>query len=277
MRLPALLAACILVIPSHLFAQKTTAAEGIVALTRGDAAVAVRLLAPLVEGQAEPDPVAALFLALAYQFGGRGPSDPARSCGLLMKAATPANPLMRQAELLATQLHMNHVLMRNQCAIAAARGWGQPAWTTFTLSRTHRVRIDPTGFLVEHEGASKLTPGGWGGAGWRFLPIRLTQVDVPAPGEAPRYFVEFFAWFPHTPDEAPEWSLLWFVYEVVGVDVIGRQQGDGRVATMVGTAPPMTFPVDDVARLVSADSGEVVRVVVGAQARRVPLPPRGVR
>src|SRR5262245_36743363 len=129
MRLPALLAACILVIPSHVFAQKTPAADGIVALTRGDVAAAVRLLAPLVEGQAEPDPVAALFLALAYQFGGRGPSDPARSCGLLMRAATPANPLKRQAELLATQLHMNHTVMRNQCAIGATRGWGQPAWT----------------------------------------------------------------------------------------------------------------------------------------------------
>jgi len=276
MRLPALLAACILVIPAYTTAQ-TTAADGIVALTRGDAAAAVRLLAPLVEGQAEPDPVAALFLALAYQFGGRGPSDPARSCGLLMKAATPTNPLMRQAELLATQLHMNHDLMRNQCAIAAARGWGQPAWTTYTLSRTHRVRIDPNGFLVEHEGASKLTPEGWGGAGWRFLPIRLTQVDVQAPGEAPRYFVEFFAWFPHTPVDVAEWSLMWFVYEVVGIDVIRRQQGDGRVATTVGTAPPMTISADDVARLVSDDSGEVVRVVIGTQARRVPLPPRGVR
>jgi hypothetical protein len=277
MRLPALLAAGILVIPSQVFAQKTTAADGIIALTRGDAAAAIRLLAPLVEGQAEPDPVAALFLALAYQFGGRGPSDPARSCGLLMKAATPTNPLRRQAELLATQLHMNHDLMRNQCAIAATRGWGQPAWTTFTLSRTHRVRIEQTGFLVEHEGASKLTPEGWGGAGWRFLPIRLTQVDSPAPGEAPRYFVELFAWFPHTAVEAPEWSLLWFVYEVVGIDVIRRQQGDGRVATTVGTTPPMTFSADDVARMVSDDSGDVVRVVIGAQARRVPLPPRGVR
>jgi hypothetical protein len=277
MRLPALLAACILVIPSQVFAQKPTAADGIIALTRGDAAAAVRLLAPLVEGQAEPDPVAALFLALAYQFGGRGPSDPTRSCGLLMKAATPTNPLMRQAELLGTRLHMNHDLMRNQCAIAAKRPWGEPAWTTFTLSPGHRVRIDRNGFTVEYEGASKLTAEGWGGAGWQFLPIRLTEVDVAASDEARRYFIEFFAWNPHTADDVPEWSLAWFVYEVVGPDVIRRQPGDGRVARTVGAAPSLSFAVDEVARVVSNDSGQVERVVVGPEARRVPLPPRSVR
>jgi hypothetical protein len=194
-----------------------------------------------------------------------------------MMAATPPNPLMRQAELLARQLHMNHDLMRNQCAIAAKRPWGQPAWTTVTLSPGHRVRIDQNGFTVEYEGASKLTPEGWGGAGWQFLPIRLTEVDVAAPGEARRYFIEFFAWNPHTPDDAPEWSLAWFVYEVVGPDVIRRQPGDGRVARTVGAVPPLSFAVDEVARVVLNDTGQVERVVVGPEARRVPLPPRSVR
>jgi hypothetical protein len=192
-----------------------------------------------------------------------------------MKATTPTNPLMRQAEVLATQLHMNHNLMRTQCAIAAARGWGQPAWT-FTLSPAHRVRIDHNGFTVEHDGASKVTANGWGGAGWQFLPFRLTEVDLAAAGES-RYFIELFVWFPHTPDDAPQWSLLWFVYEVVGPDVIRRQAGDGRVATTVGAAPPPSFAADEVARLVSSDSGQVERVVVGPEARRVPLPPRDGR
>ena len=179
MRLPALLAACILVIPAYTTAQ-TAAADGVLALIHDDPSAAIRILGPLVEGRAEPDPLAAFFLALAYQFGGRGPSDPMRSCGLLMKAATPSNPLMRQAELLARQLHMNSGLARNQCEIAATRGWGEPAWTTFTLSPGHRVRIDRDGFSVEHQGATKLTPGGWGGGGWQFLPIRLNPSRNPA-------------------------------------------------------------------------------------------------
>jgi hypothetical protein len=275
MRLPALLAAFILVIPAYTTAQ-TTAADGVLALVQGDPASAVNILAPLVEGREEPDAVAAFFLALAYQSGGRGPSDGMRSCGLFMKAATASSPLIRQAELLARQLHMNSQLGLNNCALAATRGWGEPAWTTFTLARAHRVRIDQTGFLVEHEGVSKLTPGGWGGAGWRFLPIRLTQVDVPALGEAPRYFIEFFVWTPHTPVDSPQWSLLWFVYEVVGAVVI-RVPGDGRVATTVSAAPPLSFAADEVARVVSDGNGEVARVVIGPEARRVPLPPRGVR
>src|SRR5687767_7111126 len=117
MRLPALLAACILVIPTYTKAQNT-AAGGVLALIRDDAAAAVRVLRPLVEGRAEPDPLAAFFLALAYQAGGSGPMDQSRVCGLLMNAATPANPLRRQAEVLAIQLHMNSTLAREQCQIA---------------------------------------------------------------------------------------------------------------------------------------------------------------
>jgi hypothetical protein len=275
MRLPALLAACILVVPAYTTAQ-STAADGVLALIHDDPSAAIRILSPLVEGRAEPEPLAAFFLALAYQFGGRGPSDPMRSCGLLMKAATPSSPLMRQAELLARELHMNSGLARNQCEIAATRGWGEPAWTTFTLLPGHRVRIDRDGFSVEHQGASKLTPGGWGGGGWQFLPIRLTEVDVLAPSQARRYFIEFFVWAPHTPVDAPQWSLLWFAYEVVGADVI-RLPGDGPVATAVGAAPPSSFPVDEHARLLAAANGDVERVVIGADTRRVPLPARSVQ
>jgi hypothetical protein len=274
MRLHALLAACILVIPTDTSAQ-STAADGVLALFQGDPASAVRILSPLVEGRGEPDPLATFFLALAYRSA--GPGNSMRSCGLFMKAATPSSPLLRQAELLANESHLNHEIARNQCAIAAKRPWGQPAWTTFTLAPAHRVRIDQNGFTVEYEGASKLTPEGWGGAGWQFLPIRLTEVDVAAPGEARRYFIEFFAWNPHTPDDAPEWSLAWFVYEVVGPDVIRREPGDGRVARTVGAAPPLSFAPDEVARLVSDAAGQVERVVIGPEARRVPLPPRTVK
>jgi hypothetical protein len=47
MRLPVLLATCILVIPAYTTAQ-TTVADGVVALFRGDAASAVRILSPFV-------------------------------------------------------------------------------------------------------------------------------------------------------------------------------------------------------------------------------------
>ena len=81
---------------------------------------------------------------------------------------------------------------------------------------------------------------------------------------------------PHSPVDAPQWSLLWFAYEVVGADVI-RLPGDGGVATTVGASPPSSFPVDEFARLLAAANGDVERVVIGAEARRVPLPARSVQ
>ena len=151
MRLPALLAACILVIPTYTTAQ-TTAADGVVALFRGDAASAVRILGPLVEGRADPGSPGDVLSRTCLPVRRRGSLDSTRSCGLFLKAATPSSPLLRQAELLAKESHLNHEIARNQCAIAATRGWGQPAWTTFTLSRAHRVRIDQNGFTCRVRG-----------------------------------------------------------------------------------------------------------------------------
>jgi hypothetical protein len=275
MRLPALLAACILVIPHYITAQTSTA-DGVLALTRDDPAEAVRILRPLVEGSAEPDPLAAFFLALAYQSGGIGPTDQSRVCGLLLNAATPANPLRPQAQALAIHLHMNHALVREQCTIASVRGWGEPAWTTFTLAPGHRIRIDRGGFFVDYEGTSKNTPEGWGGAGWKFLPVRLSEVAVPGLRQPPRYFVDLFAWSPHTQVDAPEWSLVWFSYEVAGADVI-RLPGNSLVARTVGFTPPVSFPVDDLARFVVADNGQIERVVVGPEASRLLVPVRSIR
>jgi hypothetical protein len=275
MRVAAALAACILVIPSYTTAQ-TTAADGVLALVRDDPAEAVRILRPLVEGGAEPDPLAAFFLALAYQSGGIGPTDQSRVCGLLLNAATPANPLRPQAQALAIHLHMNHALAREQCMMASARGWGEPAWTTFLLAPGHSVRIDRGGFFVEHQGSSKVTPEGWGGAGWKFLPIRLSEVELPGADRARRYFIDLFAWSPHTQVDAPQWSLVWFAYEVVGADVV-RLSGNGLVVTTVGPTPPASFPVDEFARFVSTDSGQIERVIVGPEASRIRVPDRSIR
>jgi hypothetical protein len=105
----------------------------------------------------------------------------------------------------------------------------------------------------------------------------LSEVEVPGVDQVRRYFVELFAWTPHSADDAPQWSLAWFAYEVVGVDVIRLLPGDGRVATAVGPSPPMSFEVDAVARFVATDNGQVERVVIGPEARRVTIPARRVR
>lgn len=274
MRLPALLAAYILVIPTYTTAQ-TTAADGVQALIRDDYATAIRILRPLVEGRADPDPVAAFFLALAYQSGGRR-SDPIRVCGLLMKAAVPGSPLMAQAEALARQFHMNSTFARNLCSVASIRGWGEPAPTAFTLAPDHRVRVDQSGIAIDYRGSQQVTERTWGGAGWTFLPTRLTEIETAAPGASRRYFLEWFAWVPTTPDEQPLWVLSWFASEIVGTEIVAVP-GDGGVARFIGAQPPESFAVGDLARFVVVDNAQVDRVVIGEQARSVRIPSRSVQ
>lgn len=83
---------------------------------------------------------------------------------------------------------------------------GVPEWTT--LATNHRVRVHEAGFTVVLDGVEKETREGWGGAGWVFPPIRLTSVAPPLGGL--RHFVEVFVWMPHSTDDAPVWSLVWF-------------------------------------------------------------------
>ena len=199
-----------------------------------------------------------------------------RACGLFMRANTATSPVALQARVLAETLGGASGLGFEQCMLASRRGWGQPAWTAFTLAARHRVRIDADGFDVEYEGASKRTRESWGGPGWQFLPIRLTELARTATGQERRYFIELFVWAPHSKIDVPEWALLWFAYEVAGSDVV-RLEGDGLIARSAGSMPPSSFPIDDYARFVVSDNGSVERVVVGREARQIPVPARSSR
>src|SRR5262245_32145199 len=137
MRLSALLAACIFVVPSYITAQ-TTAADGVQAFLRGDTQAAIRILTPLAEEGPAVDPVAAFFLALAYQ-SSPGWSGSMRACGLFMRADTAVSPVALQARILAETLAGTAGLAFEQCTLASRRGWGQPTWTAFTLAARHRV------------------------------------------------------------------------------------------------------------------------------------------
>jgi hypothetical protein len=233
------------------------------------------MLKPLAEDGPAVDPVAAFFLALAYQ-SRPGPAATFRICGLLMKADTATSPLALQARALADTMHGHSGFEFEQCKLASLRGWGEPEWTTLTLSRGHRVRINQGGFTVEYEGASKRTPESWGGPGWKFLPFRLTELASATASDGPRYFIELFVWAPHSKIDVPDWSLLWFAYEVAGADVVALP-GGGPVARSAGPTPPSSFPVDDYARFVVDDNGQVERVIVGPEAKRTPVPDRSVR
>lgn len=267
MRLGACVIGCILVVPHYSFAQGTTA-DGVRAFFLGDFQSAARILRPLAEERPDADPLAAFFLAALHQSGAIPGSDRLRACGLYLRAAAPGNPLLFQSMVLVASTHGRSGLAHNICTMARTRGWGLPPPARFVLDRNHAVRIDQGGMFVEYDGAEKRSKVQWGGAGWRFLPTRLTEIAVP--GGTRRYFVEFFVWMPdwHTDDH---WYLTWFGHEVVGGNTYPIP-GDGTIAEMVGREPPVSVAVDDLARIVLNERGDAARVVIGPHPQVVVIP-----
>jgi hypothetical protein len=270
MRVGPLLLAFILTIPSHVAAQNSTA-DGVRAFFLGDFTAAARILQPLAEERPDADPIAAFFLATLYHSNAIPGSDWLRACGMYLRAAVPGSPLIFQATALAADTHGGSAALYEICDMARARGWGFPQPARFVLGRNHAVRIDQGGMFVEHEGAETRSNVQWGGAGWKFLPTRLTEIAPP--GEPRRYFVEIFVWMPDGRADEPHWYLTWFGYEVVGKDTYPIP-GDGTVAEMVGREPPASVAIDDLARIVLNERGDVARVAIGPHAQVVLIPRR---
>lgn len=95
--------ACLFALVAPAAAAQSTE-DGIRALLGGEDAAAVRILRPLAENTAHPDPVAQFFLAIAYDTGRGVAPDDAHACGLFLRAAVPANPFQEQSAALAASI-----------------------------------------------------------------------------------------------------------------------------------------------------------------------------
>ena len=113
------IAALALLAPGAAAAQSTTA-DGVQALIRGDYGQAAAILKPLSEDSPEPDPLALFFMASLYHWGQGVGIDQNRACGLYLRSATPANPLMPVALELARSIHQDLPFLRNECVEASA-------------------------------------------------------------------------------------------------------------------------------------------------------------
>src|SRR5258705_7412290 len=135
-RLPLLIVA--MLVPS-LAAGQTAADDGIRALLRGDYLDAVRILRPLAEATAAPDPVAQFFMAMLYQSGRGVAPDALRACGLFISAAKSANPFIQQASELANGMRDQMGLGAQFCGVPGP--WTDPVPASFTLGPGHRVDV----------------------------------------------------------------------------------------------------------------------------------------
>jgi hypothetical protein len=275
MRVVACLAALAVLMPGVADAQIRTV-DGVQALVRGDYAAAVRILRPLAEEVPAPEPLAQFFMASLYESGQGVPLNPTRACGLYLRAAAKESPIRPQALALAQLIYETGGVLRPQCLEARDYGWVDPPSASFSLGRDHWVRVDRTGLVVGFQGGQKREAVTMGGPGWVYLPVRLTQLDVSRPVQARRHFVEFFIWMPvSTPDE-PSWTLHWFVWEVIGADIVALPPG-GLLAASTGRQPTPTFDVGAAARIYVNDDGEAEWMVSGPNARRAVVPYRGSR
>lgn len=96
---------------------------------------------------------------------------------------------------------------------------------------------------------------GLGGPGQVSLPVRHTTLDVPAPREMHRDFIELFDWHPMDHSDAPTWALGWMLFEVVGADLVSIT-GDPSLTTVVASRPPTRFDVETVVHLRVNGQGE---------------------
>jgi hypothetical protein len=248
-----LIAFCALA-PATVSAQSSTA-DGVQAIIRGDSAAAIRILTPLAEDFGKPDPLAQFFLATALDSGRGAPLNRIRSCGLYLRAAVPGNPLAHQARTLAANTQELSALMSTMCTAASVWPWGAPITTRVTMAADRWVVIDPSGVTVGYQGQERRAPLGLGGPGYISLPVRHTALDVPAPREMHRDFIELFDWHPIDHSDAPTWALGWMLFEVVGADLVPIT-GDPSLTTVVASRPPATVDLETLVRVRVNGQGE---------------------
>jgi hypothetical protein len=266
-RLHALIAFAVLA-PTTASAQTPTV-DGVRAFTHGDYATAARILRPVAEDTAQPDPIAVFFMAALYDSGQGVARNPVRACGLYLRAATSANPLMIQALALARAIHQDNPRLREMCEAISAGTWRDSPSASFTLDPDHWVRIDHGNFTIGFRGTES-TVMTLGGFGWVFLPFRYTPAVVSRPRPLRRHFIESFAWIPSSVSSEPPWTLTWFIFEIIDNNLWPVTPGP----IVSAAQPDPRFPVNEITQLRVNSDGDAEWVVAGTNSRRGVIPLR---
>ena len=273
LHVPALL---VVLAPQIAFAQ-ATAADGVQAIVRGDYEAAARILKPLAERQAQPDPIAQFFLAAMYDSGRGVPRDRFHACSLYASAASAGSPFGRAAAAIAEIIReplTSAALAAQMCVPTNAAPWGEPLQASFTLGPNHWIRLDAGGMTVGFEGAERRRPASLGGAGLVWLPFQYTPVDVANPSPMRRHFIQSFVWHGTEPGDRSSWSLGWFIDEIVGADIFSVTGGP-RLATVVAPQPPASIDTSRLVELRATADGDVEWIINDpAEPRRGVVPKR---
>lgn len=256
---------CVLLLVAPAAAAQTTAEDGIRAMVRGDYQAAARVLRPLADDEARPDPVAQFFLAILYETGQGVPADMGRACRLFQRSGMREHPFSEQSAAIGA-------ILRDQLGGAASplcvtdEGWRGGPPQSFALGPDHRIVFADTSIRVgygereEHITLSLPSEG-------IFLPIQYTPLDVRRPKETRRHFFQWFYWRPEPAVNPSSWTLSSTLSEVVG----GRWiviTFEKNLLAADGPTPPTSREVAKLVRLrVNANGEAEFSIPAGASPR----------
>jgi hypothetical protein len=263
---------CMFVLLATPAAAQSTTEDGMRAMLRGDYPTALRILRPLADDTAHPDPTAQFFLAILNDTGhGSGNT---RACGLFMRAARQPNPFAAQSASLAS-------VIRDQLGDGASffciadESWQGGPPLTFTLGPDHQIVFADTSVRVsyhEKEQSTTLLPS----ADVVILPITYTPLTVTRPAAAKRHLFQWFTWIRDSPADPATWKLYWALSEVVEDQWILITNEVLSIAN--GSARPASQDMSSLVRVQVNANGEAEFTIVGGSAPRSEVIPwKGVR
>ena len=262
-------ACCVLVsiaLATPATAQSTTE-DGIRAMVGGDYAAAARILKPLADVTARPDPVAQFFLAILYETGQGVRADMLRACGLFVASSEQPHPFAEQSGAIAAGLRAQF----GDGRFCVPDKWQGGPPQSFTPGPGHRVVFADTSITVTHGDKEErmmhmLPPGA------AVLPIQHTPLTVTKPVAARRDFFQWFYWMPDRPLNPTSWTLNWMLSEVAGEVWIGLA-GEESLFVVKGSTRPELDDVSKFIRLQVNANGEAEFTTVGATSPRTDVIP----
>jgi hypothetical protein len=253
-------------------AQETGTEAGIRAMLRGDYLGAARILRPLANDAAHPDPVAQFFLALVYD-SNQVPGDGIHACSLFARAARQSGPFAGQAAGLAAAIREELGAGAEMCV--ADEGWQGGPPQSLVLAPGHQVEFTDHSVLVTFGDREQRTD--------ILLPPQLalkivyTPLDVTRPLAARRDFVQWIGWLPENPSNPSSWTQIWVLSEVVGDRWI-QIASETNKGLVKGPTRPVSSDVSRWVRLrVNAGGEAEYEIAAGSAWRTVAVPWQGQR
>ncbi len=243
-------------------AAQSTTEDGVRAMLQGDYRDAFRILRPLADDTAHPDPAAQFFLAVLSDTEHTG--DNQRACSLFLRAAERPGPFAAQAAALAS-------VVRDQLGdgarffCIAEDGWQGGPPLTFTLGPGHEVIYTDRSMRLIYQGQEQST---------NLIPspdvvyqlVKYTPLTVRRPTAATRHFLQSFMWAREPAAQPVSWKLYWTLTEVVGDQWL--LNANEVLSVVDGPAPPASQDVSKLARIqVNADGEAELTIAVGRKSR----------